>query len=322
MRILSALVLAGGLAIGVGALSMTARADDPPTPPKSDAPATQPPKMDDATKKQLQDAVKKAMEKQGATTTPPAGLKTDSPPAAESKKVPSDLPVVKTVPAEGGLVIEELKIGTGPEIQPGGMGVVNYHGTLKEGGAMFDSTYDASANHVQPFAVPLDRMIEGWKKGVPGMKVGGVRRLTVPYAMAYGEAGQPPKIPAKADLVFIVELLDVLSSEDTKVGDGDEASGQAVAVTAFTMKDADGKVVESATKEKPYIWFPNEIGGVSAGIDGMKVGGKRTIHIPKDFNQGPPQLAGGHTLNVPATMEVELLAVRNIPGSVPKSQKK
>jgi FKBP-type peptidyl-prolyl cis-trans isomerase len=315
MRILSALLLAGGFMIGASALSMTARADDPPKP------AAEPPKPTDADKKAIEDAVKKAMEKGQPKTATPAAPDAGEKPA--SKKVPSDLPVVKTVPAEGGLVIEELKIGDGPEIQPGGVGVVNYHGTLKDGGAMFDSTYDASAGHMTPFTVPLDRMIEGWKKGVPGMKVGGIRRLTIPYSMAYGENGQPPKIPAKADLVFIVELLDTVGMEDTKVGDGDEASALAVCVTAFTIKDAEGKVVESATKEKPYIWFPNEITGVSMGMDGMKVGGKRTIKIPKEFNQAPQQqLAAGHTLNVPVTMEVELLEVRNLPGSTPKSAKK
>jgi FK506-binding nuclear protein len=310
MRMLSAVVIAAGIVFGVAALPMTSRADDPPKP------AAEQPKVDDAAKKAIEDAVKKAMEKgqPGAAQAEPAAK-------PESKKVPSDLPVIKTVPAEGGLIIEELKIGDGPEIGPGGLGVVNYHGTLKDGGTMFDSTYDASAGHVTPFPVPLDRMIEGWKKGVPGMKVGGIRRLTIPYSMAYGENGSPPKIPAKADLVFIVELLDVLSVQDTKVGDGDEASGQAVAVAAYTIKDADGKVLESATKEKPFIWFPNEIAGVSAGIDGMRVGGKRTIHIPKEFNQGPQQLAAGHTLNVPVTMDIELLALRNLPGSVPKSQK-
>ena len=320
MRILSALVLAGGLAIGVSALSMTARADDPPKPAAPAPPTPQPPKVDDASKKAIEDAVKKAMEK-GQPGAAPQGEPTEK---LVSKKVPSDLAVVKTVPAEGGLIIEELKIGEGPAIEAGGMGVVNYHGTLKDGGTVFDSTYDATIKrpHLTPFAVPLDRMIEGWKKGVPGMKVGGVRRLTIPYMMAYGEQGQQPDIPPKADLVFIVELVDALSWEDTKVGDGEEASNQAVAVTAFTFKDAEGKVVESATKDKPYIWFPNEIGGLTAGIDGMKVGGKRTIHIPKEFNQGPPQLAAGHTLNVAATVEVELLALRNIPGSVARSQRK
>lgn len=310
MRILSALVLAGGFAIGVCALSMTTRADDPPKP------AAEPVKVDDAARKAIEDAMKKAMAAKDQKAEEPAKV--------ESKKVPNDLPVVKTVPAENGLIIEELKIGEGPAIEAGGMGVVNYHGTLKDGGTVFDSTYDGTIEHphVTPFPVPLDRMIEGWKKGVPGMKVGGIRRLTIPYTMAYGEQGSPPKIPGKADLVFIVELLDALTFEDVKVGDGEEASNQAVAVTAFTMKDADGKVIESATKEKPYIWFPNEIGGVSAGIDGMKIGGKRIIHIPKEFNQGPPQLAAGHTLNVKATIEVELLGLRNIPGSVPKSQRK
>ena len=49
--------------------------------------------------------------------------------------------------------------------------------------------------------------IAGWQEGIPGMKPGGIRRLNIPYAWAYGEGGRPPQIPPKADLVFEVKLL-------------------------------------------------------------------------------------------------------------------
>jgi len=111
--------------------------------------------------------------------------------------------------ADNGLVIEELKIGEGAEAKPGAVVTINYHGTLKEGGTMVDSTRGK-----QPATFPLNRLIKGWQQGVPGMKPGGIRRLTIPYALAYGENGRPPVIPPKSDLVFIIELIQVV--EPTK----------------------------------------------------------------------------------------------------------
>ncbi len=103
----------------------------------------------------------------------------------------------------------ELKIGEGAEAKSGAVVTINYHGTLKEGGTMVDSTRGK-----QPATFPLNRLIKGWQQGVPGMKPGGIRRLTIPYALAYGEAGRPPVIPPKSDLIFIIELIQVV--EPTK----------------------------------------------------------------------------------------------------------
>jgi peptidylprolyl isomerase len=63
----------------------------------------------------------------------------------------------------------------------------------------------------QPLTFPQGRgrLIPGWDQGFEGMKVGGKRRLFIPYQLAYGAMGRPPKIPAKSDLIFDVELMDV-----------------------------------------------------------------------------------------------------------------
>jgi peptidylprolyl isomerase len=100
------------------------------------------------------------------------------------------------------LEVVDHKAGTGAVVQPGSSVTAHYRGTLKDGGKEFDSSYARG----QPATFPLSRVIEGWQFGLPGMRVGGKRTLTIPWQMAYGEHGSPPDIPAKADLVFEVEI--------------------------------------------------------------------------------------------------------------------
>lgn len=243
---------------------------------------------------------------------PPPGAQSEQPPAPKGIPVP-DMPVIKKTELEGGLIAEDMKIGEGYEVKPGGTVVAHYHGTLKNGGMEFDSSFKRG----EPIAFPLGNVIQGWQKGVPGMKVGGVRRLTVPAAMGYGPSGTPDgSIPPNADLVFVIEIVDALQIEDIKVGEGEPASGENryIAVTAHIMKDKDGKELEKFDAAKPYIWFPGELKGLELGMDGMKVGGKRRILIPKELNSVPAQPGSARPQDAALTMEIELVAVRNLPG--------
>jgi FKBP-type peptidyl-prolyl cis-trans isomerase len=107
------------------------------------------------------------------------------------------------------LQIEEVKVGTGKlvplDLQNPATVTVHYRGTLKDGGAQFDSSYDRD----EPIEFALDEVIPGWRCGVRGWGLGGKRRLVIPWAMAYGVQGSPPEIPGRADLVFEIELLEV-----------------------------------------------------------------------------------------------------------------
>lgn len=104
------------------------------------------------------------------------------------------------------LKIEDLKVGTGPEAKPGQNVTVHYVGTLTNG-SKFDSSRDR--NEGFEFALGAGQVIKGWDQGVAGMKVGGLRRLTVPPELGYGKMGYPPVIPGNSTLVFEVELLSV-----------------------------------------------------------------------------------------------------------------
>ncbi len=106
-----------------------------------------------------------------------------------------------------GLVIEDVVKGTGAEAKLGSKITVHYRGTFKDGGKEFDSSLKGDPI---TFELRNGALIRGWTEGIPGMKVGGKRKLVVPYAMAYGERGTPDgTIGPKKDLVFDVELKEV-----------------------------------------------------------------------------------------------------------------
>ncbi len=104
------------------------------------------------------------------------------------------------------LQIETLKPGDGAEAKAGHTVTVHYVGTLTDG-KKFDSSRDRNDGFV--FKLGAGMVIKGWDQGVAGMKVGELRKLTIPPDMAYGARGFPPVIPANATLVFEVELLGV-----------------------------------------------------------------------------------------------------------------
>jgi len=101
----------------------------------------------------------------------------------------------------GGVQIVELLEGDGELVEAGATVTVDYVGRLAEG-KQFDSSYDRG----RPVTVPLSKVIPGWREGLPGMRVGGKRKLTIPAAMAYGDKGVGDAIPPNATLVFEVEL--------------------------------------------------------------------------------------------------------------------
>jgi len=108
------------------------------------------------------------------------------------------------------LKLNDIIAGTGAQAVKGCKVTVHYTGWLyKDGhrGKKFDSSLDSG----QPFTFTLGtgEVIEGWDRGVEGMRVGGKRELIIPAQLGYGRAGAPPDIPPDATLNFEVQLLDV-----------------------------------------------------------------------------------------------------------------
>jgi FKBP-type peptidyl-prolyl cis-trans isomerase FkpA/FKBP-type peptidyl-prolyl cis-trans isomerase FklB len=104
-----------------------------------------------------------------------------------------------------GLVVIELKPGTGETPAATDRVKVHYHGTLSDG-----TVFDSSVDRGQPATFPLNRVIPCWTEGVQTIKVGGKSRLVCPAAIAYGDRGAPPKIKPGATLVFDVELIEIV----------------------------------------------------------------------------------------------------------------
>ena len=105
-----------------------------------------------------------------------------------------------------GLTIEDLETGDGDCAESGKTVSVHYTGWLTDG-----TKFDSSKDRNQPFSFPLGAgyVIQGWDKGVQGMKVGGRRKITIPPELGYGARGAGGVIPPNATLVFEVDLLDV-----------------------------------------------------------------------------------------------------------------
>ncbi|KAJ1923371.1 peptidylprolyl isomerase fpr3 [Tieghemiomyces parasiticus] len=106
----------------------------------------------------------------------------------------------------GGLIIEDIKVGSGAAARKGQRVGMRYVGKLQKNGKVFDKCTSG-----KPFSFRLGagEVIKGWDQGIAGMKEGGERRLTIPAPLAYGRQGAAPDIPANATLVFDVKLVNL-----------------------------------------------------------------------------------------------------------------
>ena len=105
----------------------------------------------------------------------------------------------------------DIKVGEGEEVQAGDCVAVLYYGTLASTGVSFDDNY-SSGTPIELSTAP-GSVIDGWTEGIPGMKVGGVRRLLIPAEKGYGAQGSGDVIPPNSDLIFEVEIVSTKRGE-------------------------------------------------------------------------------------------------------------
>jgi uncharacterized damage-inducible protein DinB len=169
------------------------------------------------------------------------------------------------VPEVSGAVVEnvtmhyiDIALGTGAPAAPGKQYTVHYTGWLRNG-----TKFDSSVDRKEPLKFVQGRrlVISGWEVGFEGMKVGGKRRLFIPYQLAYGENGQGA-IPPKSELIFDVELLAVT----------DVPPAPAAADILLSFSDSEQKVLAlaKAVPEEKYSWRP---------APGVRTFGEVFVHI-------------------------------------------
>lgn len=229
--------------------------------------------------------------------------------------------------------IEQETVGTGSTFEEGDVAFVLYRGTLIPDNApadskpiQFDSNMDDITNQMP---LMIGGVIEGFRQGTLGMKVGGTRTVHIPWELGYGDAGNPPKIPPYQDLTFEIKLLYVFKEKEKEVFDiesdtpGTGAAAKPGDIVEIKYKGSylTGNVFDDSTKRPQPIRFKlgdkeavipginAAMGGIpDSGVQPMKVGGKRTVVLPPTlmFGAGGNQYIQGMQ---PGRFEIELVAV-------------
>ncbi len=208
----------------------------------------------------------------------------------------------------------DLVVGTGAEAATGMNLKVTYTGTLTNG-----TVIDSSAS-ISPTEFVLDpkAVMPGWAQGLPGMKVGGTRVITIPAELAYGSQGSS-QVPPNSTLIYKFDLLDVqpapqVKIEDIQVGTGAAAVPGTTITVNYTGTLTDGTVFDSSyQRNQPFtlqLGAGQVIPGWEQGLEGMKVGGKRKLTIPPSLGYGAQGAGNVIPPNATLIFEIELLDVK------------
>ncbi len=237
-----------------------------------------------------------------------------------------DVVLPASTPTE--LVITDVIVGDGPAASNGDTVFVNYVGVLSADGSRFDGNYGSD-----PFDVTLGMgmVIKGWDQGLIGMQAGGRRQLDIPADLAYGDREMGAAIPPNSALSFVVDMIAVVPATDAAdepsvdisaadnvselvitdliVGDGAVAEAGAKAVLHLVAFRADtaAQITSTWASPQPLSFELSEGGtlpGLVAGIQGMKVGGRRQLQVPFADAWGAE---GQSDIGLPA--EIDLIVV-------------
>lgn len=258
----------------------------------------------------------------GGSSGPPAATPTNVPAPASAASTPAasspgqlvDDP--NTVKTASGLKYVDQVAGTGATPASSDWVTIQFTATLQDG-----TVIGASRTRGGPAQFPMDQVAKempGWAEGMSTMKVGGSRKLIIPPNLAYGDKGAGNGvIPPNATLVFYIDLIDTkpapkVKIEDIMVGTGPEATAGMTITVNYTGTLTDGTVFDSSYKrQEPFtltLGVGQVIPGWDQGLEGMKVGGKRTLTIPPELAYGSQ--GAGSTIPPNATLifQVELLS--------------
>jgi peptidylprolyl isomerase len=213
---------------------------------------------------------------------------------------------VPSGPPPKNLVVDDIKIGTGSAAKVGDEVIVQYIGVNYKNGEQFDASWGRGESF--SFQLGADSVIRGWEAGVPGMRVGGRRRLIVPSKLAYGSGA----------LIFVIDLIDIVSPsstssrsnrsrprirvphgpapkelvvEELEKGSGETLRrGDTIIVDYIGVNYRTGGEFES-TWERPepreFSYGTEEVlKGWELGLKGMRVGGRRKLIIPSRLAYG------------------------------------
>ncbi|MBS1718138.1 MAG: FKBP-type peptidyl-prolyl cis-trans isomerase [Armatimonadetes bacterium] len=222
------------------------------------------------------------------------------------------------------LGIKDVKVGTGETAEVGDILNVRYKGSL-----LNKVVFDENMSEGKPpfgFRLGVSAVIQGWQKGLVGMKVGGERQLAIPSDMGYADMGSGDKIPPYSDLYFDIKLIgivkpnksDTVAREILQTGSGKKVGATDLVDINFTGSYMDGQVFDKTTPGKPTT-FPMDSPRVPLGLAramlGQPVGTKLRVTLPPavGFQSGTDN--GAIPDNMITVFNLEIVATRPKPDS-------
>ncbi|MBL1216975.1 MAG: hypothetical protein D8M59_05705 [Planctomycetes bacterium] len=202
-----------------------------------------------------------------------------------------------------GLMIVDLVVGDGAEVTDGTLVITHYNGWLAKNEHLFESSHNPGKARYARMIPSPGRIIEGWNRGLLGMRVGGKRLLKVPAALAYAEYGFPRLgVPPNSDLVFEVDLIDTVSDvtlteqsaqkheddllyKDLRIGEGTAFRKDGIASFHYAVWDQGGEFRGSSyttTHGRPMTVGVQSQSKWLEYVRGMKPGGRRVTQFHQE----------------------------------------